>query len=230
MKGSPRHLRVLPPLDLDPFLAGKGEPRLDEEDERFDRVYPQSIRDLSDIHWTPSRVARRAAELLDLASWARVLDVGSGVGKFCLVAAANSPATFVGVERRPNLIEVAESARTALGTSRVAFVHGDVFQMDWSSFHALYFYNPFGEHFLAEEERMDAETFGMDAYDRAVVLTQDHLDRMPAGTRVALYHGFGGGMPASYRCQFREWSGTGVLEIWHKETDSHGRGIGRLRR
>lgn len=217
MKRPPPDLALLPPVvELDPALTGTAGPRLDEDDEKFDRVYPYAVRELSGIHWTPVRVARRAAELLELTSACRVLDVGSGVGKFCLVAAAHSPATFVGMERRQNLVDVAESARATLASPRVSFVHADALQMDWKDFHALYFYNPFGEHFLDDEERIDDERFGMGEYSRTVLLTQERLDHMPGGTKVALYHGMGGGMPASYVQIRREWCGTGILEIWQK--------------
>lgn len=216
MKRDPPDLALLPPVtELDPALTSP-VPRLDEDDEKFDRLYPPPIRDLSGIHWTPVRVARRAAELLDLSSSSRVLDVGSGVGKFCLVAAAHSPATFVGIERRQNLVDLAEAARSTLASSRVSFVHADALQMEWKDFHALYFYNPYGEHFLDDEERIDGERYGMGEYSRTVMRTQHHLDLMPAGTKVALYHGMGGEMPASYRQIHREWGGTGTIEIWQK--------------
>ena len=210
-------LALLPPVtELDPALTGNAGPRLDEDDEKFDRVYPPVIRELSGIHWTPVRVARRAVELLELTATDRVLDVGSGVGKFCLVAALHSPATFVGMERRQTLVDVAETARATLAASRVAFVHADALQMQWKDFHALYFYNPYGEHFLDDDERIDDERYGMGEYNRTVLLTQDRLDHMPNGTKVALYHGMGGGMPASYGRIRREWCGTGSLEIWQK--------------
>lgn len=200
---------LLPPVGIDPVLTGNVI-RLDEEDADFDRQYPQPVRELSDIHWTPARVARRAVELLELDAASRVLDVGSGAGKFCLVGASHSEATFVGVERRRPLVEVAESVGRFLRLANATFLHGDAFGLDWSEYDALYFYNPFGEHALGEDERMDD-------FDRAVLLTQERLAHMPAGARVALYHGFGGGMPASWVPAVREWCGTGILEVWKKE-------------
>lgn len=208
--------RVTLPPALDPDFPSEFSPPLDEEDERFDRVYPQRVRDRSDVHWTPARVARRAVELLDLSPACRVLDVGSGVGKFCLIAASHSPATFVGVERRPDLVDVAESARQTLAVSRVVFFHGDALQIDWTPFQGLYFFNPFVEYVLTDEDRLDAEAFDRNAYDRAVLIAQDRLDRMPVGTKVALYHGFGGGMPPAYRTMCRERCGNGILEVWTK--------------
>ena len=76
-------------------------------DLEFDRVYPSWVRRLSDMHWTPVEVARRAAALLAVDPTTRVLDVGSGVGKFCLIGALTTRATFVGIEQRENLVTVA---------------------------------------------------------------------------------------------------------------------------
>ena len=77
------------------------------EDAAFDSIYPPSIRAISRRYWTPVDVARRAALLFREAGVRRVLDVGSGVGKFVLVAAAVAPeVTFVGVEQRARLVEV----------------------------------------------------------------------------------------------------------------------------
>jgi hypothetical protein len=64
----------------------------------FDALYERRIRELSPQHWTPVRIARRAAELLTLSGAKRILDVGSGVGKFCIVGALTTEAQFVGIE------------------------------------------------------------------------------------------------------------------------------------
>ena len=57
----------------------------------------------------------------------------------------------------------------------------------------------------------------MGEYSRAVRAAYDRLEAMPAGTRVALYHGFGSAMPASYEPVHRERCGTGTVEIWQKQ-------------
>jgi ubiquinone/menaquinone biosynthesis C-methylase UbiE len=57
-------------------------------DEEFDAVYPDFIRDLSAIHFTPVNVTKAATRFLVRKANAKVLDVGSGAGKFCLIGAA----------------------------------------------------------------------------------------------------------------------------------------------
>src|SRR5260370_26412000 len=81
------------------------------DDAEFDTVYPAEIQALSPRFWTPVGVARRAAELFRTAGARSVLDVGAGVGKFVLVAAAAEPELdFVGIEQREHLVHIARMA------------------------------------------------------------------------------------------------------------------------
>lgn len=56
-----------------------------ETDRAFDRLLPEHLRRLSHEHWTPVDVAIRATALLCPASGTRILDIGSGVGKPCVI-------------------------------------------------------------------------------------------------------------------------------------------------
>jgi cyclopropane fatty-acyl-phospholipid synthase-like methyltransferase len=72
--------------------------------DRFDQIFDQKLRRVSSVHWTPVEVALSILELLDLAKGSKVLDVGSGAGKFCLVGALNTKAHFFGVDQRQSLV------------------------------------------------------------------------------------------------------------------------------
>src|SRR4029077_8901586 len=63
-------------------------------DDEFDSAYDKQIRELSEQHWTPLWVAARVAHLLTRSGATRVLDVGSGAGKFCIVGALSTDAEF----------------------------------------------------------------------------------------------------------------------------------------
>ncbi len=76
------------------------------EDEKFDLIYPPEVRELSSIFWTPVRIAAEAAELLAVTPATRVLDIGCGPGKFCLVAAKLTEGSFTGIEQRPAFIHI----------------------------------------------------------------------------------------------------------------------------
>src|SRR5258708_32599839 len=86
----------------------------------------RKIRALSGQHWTPVAVAARAADLLTRAGATRILDVGAGVGKFCIVGALSTAAEFVGVERREGLVQVARRAAAQVGSKRPPFIHSNM--------------------------------------------------------------------------------------------------------
>ena len=74
-------------------------------DVQFNNIYPSTIQLLASKHWTPLAVARKAANFLAAEKNVRILDIGSGVGKFCLAAAYHKPdAYYFGVEQRKSLI------------------------------------------------------------------------------------------------------------------------------
>jgi len=185
-------------------------------DFRFDQVYPTFARNLSDTHWTPVEVAIRAAELLECSSKTRILDVGSGCGKFCTVAALTSPGTFVGVEQRPHLIEIARTAATDLGAKRTSFIQGNMVDLDWDFFDSFYFFNPFYENKLKSIRIDDTVSFGLDKHSRYVEAVRTKLRSARVGTRVATYHGFGGDIPMGFRKVKKEQIGSDFLELWVK--------------
>lgn len=187
------------------------------DDEKFDRVFGGRWRSASRGHWTPLDIARRVVERLDLQDGETLLDVGSGVGKFCLVGALQSPGTFLGVERRSELVGVAERARLRLGATGAQFLCRDVFHVDWAQYDCLYFYNPFEEHLTEPEGRLDNSVpFSPPEYLAAVASTKARLTRLKEGTRVVVFWGFGESMPEGFDLLHQETHGYGELEFWKK--------------
>ena len=82
-------------------------------DEEFDVIYPTDIQTLSRRHFTPIAIAKMAAEYLADQPNARILDIGSGVGKFCMIGAACTKGHFTGVEQRENLSNLANEITKA---------------------------------------------------------------------------------------------------------------------
>src|SRR5882757_15574 len=116
-------------------------------DWQFQLLYPISIQQLARRHWTPLNVARMTSEFLVTGDGVRVLDIGSGVGKFCLSASYYKPnAFFDGVEQRNSLIGHAETARNILGLFNVSFIHGNFTQLNLTKYDHFYFYNSFFEN------------------------------------------------------------------------------------
>ncbi len=182
----------------------------------FDALYPPRVRALSSIFWTPVRVALRAAELLAPAPGAHVLDVGSGVGKFCIVAAASTRAVVTGIEHREHLVRVARAAAARLQVD-ARFVHGDIEAVQWHRFDAFYFYNPFYENVDCMGARIDAAVeLSQRRFLVDVQIALEALTHAPDGTRVVTYHGLGADLPASYRLASSECAGTDSLKLWIK--------------
>jgi len=184
-------------------------------------LYPADVRRVSATFWTPMKVALRASELLVTRRETCVLDIGSGVGKFCIVGAASTGALFVGVEHREHFVRVARETAALTGTPTARFVHGNFDVIDVRAFDAIYLFNPFAENRWPPEERLDTsiampETKFYDDVRGAEAL----LAAARNGTRVVTYHGFGGQMPRGYRRVLHERQHTGHLDLWLKTSTS----------
>lgn len=197
-----------------------------DEDDVFDDLLPLKMQIKSAVHFTPVSVARHAARLLAPRPGMRVLDVGSGPGKFCVVAAAEVPgATFVGVELRPHLVRVARRLAARMSVVNATFLDGDALELDWSEYDAFYFYNPFAEQLNGKAFALDSEMELMPSkFLRYVTATRERLARARMGTRVVTYHSFGAPAPTGYELTEAFAAGTDHLELWIKIADSDGEG------
>jgi hypothetical protein len=173
---------------------------------------------VSRLFWTPAPVVLRAASLLARVGTERVLDVGSGVGKFCTVGALSTGATFVGIERRHALVREAKMMAWLLGAVSARFVHGTLDDVDIHDFDGVYFFNPFEENLWKPKSRLDeAVPMSERRFYEDVFQAEAMLDRARPGTRLVTYHGFGGKVPPSYRLVLREPCHSDFLEFWVRE-------------
>lgn len=197
----------------------RSPPALDlDEDQSFDFHLPQRVRVKSAFHFTPVTVARQAARLLAPEDGMRVLDVGSGPGKFCVVAARERPScAFVGIEQRPALVELAWRLATRLAATNAMFLQGDALELDWSAYDSLYFYNPFGELLLSSSLVLDRTVAPSPTrFDQYVAGTRRKLAALRAGTRVVTYHGLGAADLDGYVLSECVQLGTDHLKLWIK--------------
>lgn len=184
-------------------------------DDEFDGLLPESLWELARVHFTPVEVARVAAHLLAPADCDRVLDVGAGAGKFCVAAALTFPAvTFVGVERRAGLADLARTQAYRLGASNVEIIEGDAFDLDWSEFSGFYLFNPWGELAHGGAAPLDLDG-GRDTphFFRSVRTARDRLATVPVGTRVVTYFGLGNKAPPGFEVT-EVHHPTGLIERW----------------
>lgn len=169
-------------------LSGYGE-KWFESDPEFHHLYPQYIRELAQKHWTPLKVAKKAANFLAVEPGAKILDIGSGPGKFCLAGAYYNPAAFFyGIEQRNDLVFYASVANETLGLNNVNFICGNLTKLDLKQFDHFYFFNSFYENIPGTDKIDGKFTYSMNLYNRYNRYLYTKLEKMPAGTRLATYH------------------------------------------
>jgi SAM-dependent methyltransferase len=206
------------PSDAESEDARKARESICLEDAAFDRVYPPAIRALSRRHWTPVRVGRRVAKLFREAGARHVLDIGAGVGKFALVAAAAEPAlNVVGVEQRARLVRIARIAALRLGIENALFLEGDATTARWHGFDGLYFFNPLAENRFGKADRIDSDVeLSNSRFVRDVFRVEEALRVAPTGIVVVTYHGSSTRIPTSYEAVHAERAGSDWLRVWTK--------------
>ncbi|MEP7376610.1 MAG: class I SAM-dependent methyltransferase [Chitinophagaceae bacterium] len=185
-------------------------------DAQFHKLYPDSLHLLSKNHWTALSVARKAANFLAVGNGARILDIGSGIGKFCLAGAYYKPrALYFGVEQRKDLVEYGETARIRLGLDNVSFVHGNFTQVDFENYDHFYFYNSFYENVANAEKIDDSIPYSVELYNYYNYYLYKQLEKMPSGTRVATFYGTEEIMPPGYHIGGSDVDD--LLKYWVKE-------------
>lgn len=204
-----------------PFLQTWPIPIDDTSDAQLDALLPRPVRRVSSVYWTPVRVARRAAQIFDDLGVSRVLDVGSGPGKFCIVAGARAPRiSFVGIEHRPHLVAAAQSLAASVGATNVTFVHGDATCLPWAGFDGFYVFNSFAENGFSFDNQFD-QTVELSRVRRIddVMRVERWLATRDVGTVLVTYHGLGGPIPGSYERVHVEAAGSAWLRAWRKGPD-----------
>jgi SAM-dependent methyltransferase len=160
-------------------------------------------------------VAKKAAAFLAEEPGKKILDIGSGVGKFCLIGAHFNPqAYFYGVEQRQDLYNYAVAAREATQTDNISFIYGNFAQLDFSKYDHFYFYNAFFEN-LDDQDRIDRKVdYSESLYVYYSRLLYKALFNKPSGTRLATFHSLEDEIPPGY--QLVDASADFLLKMWIK--------------
>ncbi|HTE00079.1 MAG TPA: methyltransferase domain-containing protein [Mucilaginibacter sp.] len=185
------------------------------DDAAFDWMYPEHFQLLSLEHWTPLSIARKAAEFL-AEPGARVLDIGSGIGKFCLAAGYHFPEThFYGVEQRHELIYYAEDAKGYTELSNVNFIYANITQVNFKEFDHFYFYNSFYENIDPDNQIDDTIEISESLYIYYTQYLFKALDEKPSGTRLVTFHISGQEVSPDYK--LAGIACNGLMKMWIKE-------------
>ena len=184
------------------------------EDTTFNELYPSRIKRLAARHWTPVAVAKFAAEYLVDKPYKKVLDIGSGAGKFCLVGAASTTGMFYGVEQRASLVKLSKKIVDKYDLANVEFIHSNINEISFSDYEAFYFYNSFYENIDSScsiDKAILPERELFYSYSKYV---KEQLEQTPIGTRLVTYWSNGEEIPDSFKLEYIACEG--VLILWQK--------------
>lgn len=184
-------------------------------DDSFNGLYPEHIRQVAAKHWTPIEVAAKSAAFLASHSGARVLDIGSGAGKFCLVAARHHPDIhFTGIEQRGDLVELCNELKEKLRLGNVDFIHGNIKDLDIAPYDHFYFYNSFYEN-LPGTQKIDYKVmYAEKLYDFYNRVLYKKLNSTPVGTRLVTYHSLCREVPPGFEIVSTDYAE--FLKFWQK--------------
>lgn len=170
-----------------------------ESDNFFNSLFPTAIQLAAKKHWTPLEVAKKAAEFLAINPKETVLDIGSGAGKFCLIAAHFYPEVqFVGAEQREDLVILSNELKDQLGLKNVEFIHENITNLDFKKYSHFYFYNAFYENIEGTQKIDYKVPYSEKLYDYYNLCLYKQLKKKPAGTRIATFHSLGNEIPDGY--------------------------------
>src|SRR5690606_24542367 len=115
-------------------------------DSAFDRWLPLAQRQASPTYWPPLSVCTRVSQWLYRLGIRSVVDIGAGAGKFCVATALMCDCEFLGLEQRPQLVEVARELARRFGVDhRVHFAEAKFGRDPVPKAEAYYLFNPFRE-------------------------------------------------------------------------------------
>lgn len=152
-----------------------------DSDTAFDSLLKEKYAALSDIHWTPFDIAKKSAELFKQYDCTNIVDIGSGVGKFCLISSLYHSVPFTGIELRSNLVQEAKRLNKLLRL-HCQFKNANITTIDLHSFDGIFYYNPFCEQealkdFIDTEIQIKSNLIG--EYNESVYF---QLKSMKSGT------------------------------------------------
>jgi hypothetical protein len=115
-------------------------------DTAFDSLFPDYHKKISSIHWTPVKIAKEATHWLAIGRDKKILDIGSGVGKFCLIGSVIKHSHFHGVEQRKSLTDITQDIIDKREITNVTVENKNFQEIDFQEYDGFYVFNPFWEN------------------------------------------------------------------------------------
>lgn len=187
-------------------------------DKYFDRIYPETLRELSNRHFTEVEVAIKASQFLVTKPKQKILDIGSGVGKFCFVAGSYTDAQYTGVDYRKNFVQLCNHLIIKYGFKNVNFIHSDIKDIDFENYDNFYFFNSFLEHKDETAQIDETVSVNIENFKKYFEFLFKQFEALPNGTRIATYHANSIQIPNSYILLGSHFDGQ--LKCWEKMSEN----------
>ncbi len=188
------------------------KPSVELSENKFKLLLPEHLQLISKIHFTPIHIAQLASQWLTEDGRKNILDIGAGVGKFCISGALVSDSYFYGIEMRTSLVKIAGELIDTFEIKNARVIEQNVLDTDFNTFDAFYLYNPFHEN-IAHHKRMNNEINLSEHLHRNYrEYTRSQFQNSKKGTRIVSYHGEDDQIPTSF-IPYKE-SANGLLKLW----------------
>jgi len=184
-------------------------------DLEFDKIYPADFQELSPRHFTPVKVAIKASKLLVKNSHDKIIDIGSGVGKFCCIGSVVTDADFYGVEKRKRLVSISNNIKEQFKLKHAYFLNQDFSKIDFKQFNGIYFFNSFQEKLDSSCVMDKYSSVERKVYDTYHQTLKQKLNECESGTRLVTYYTFKNKIPSSF--QFQKSYFDGLLKFYIKK-------------
>lgn len=184
------------------------------KDDEFNVIYPERIRKLAKRHWTPIAIAKIAAQFLADKPGVKVLDIGSGAGKFCMAGAAFTKGVFTGIEQREYFYQLSNRLKQSYRLLNVNFIHSNITEINFKDYDAFYFFNSFFENIDRTAMVDDTVESDIKLYNLYSKYVREQLSEMPIGTRLVTYWSDLKEVPQGYK--IHSTCLEGLLKMWEK--------------
>jgi predicted RNA methylase len=181
----------------------------------FNNLLPGYLKFAARLYFTPIEVAKQAAYWLTENNEKHILDIGAGVGKFCITGARNFGSHFYGIEHRKSLVSIGNQLAKHYELANATIINANIIDIDFSNYDGFYLYNPFYENLEFDKRLNDEVKIAANLYQVYLKYTDDQLDQAKKGTRLVTYHGNNFEVPNSYKKEKDAFNGD--LKLWVKQ-------------
>ncbi|MEP7195416.1 MAG: methyltransferase domain-containing protein [Saprospiraceae bacterium] len=187
---------------------------LNVADKDFDKIYPKRIQKISNMHFTPVQVAKFSASYLAEEKGTKILDIGSGAGKFCMIGSACTEGDFVGIEQRKSLCTIAKKVSKRYNLKNVEFINANITDICFKNYDAFYFFNSFQENNSFSGAIDNKIILNRELFIKYTNYVKEQLDSMPKGTKLVTYYSFLKEIPDNYKMKISALEHK--LKFWEK--------------